>query len=223
MQSANGTDLTMVIVGAGPGIGAAVAERFGREGLPVGLIARNQSRLDDLVADLTSRGVVARSATADIRRAEQLVEATTSLESELGPPDVVCFSPLPDIDLIKPVLATSADELLASLELTVGGAATAVAALVPGMRERGRGTILFTTGSASLNPSADRAASGVATTAAAAYYAMLHDALAPEGIHVAHTAIVGAVGEHEKHQPAAVAEHLWQRHVARDQASSILR
>lgn len=37
---------TIVIVGAGPGLGAAVARRFGAEGFAVGLISRNQERVD---------------------------------------------------------------------------------------------------------------------------------------------------------------------------------
>lgn len=52
---------------------------------------------------------------------------------------------------------------------------------------------------------------------------MLHDALAPGAIHVAHTVIVGPVGPGKQHEPAAVAEHLWQRHTRRDDALTGLR
>ena len=36
---------TLAVVGAGPGLGAAVARRFGREGFAIALIARDQAKL----------------------------------------------------------------------------------------------------------------------------------------------------------------------------------
>ena len=41
--------MSIVIVGAGPNLGLAIGRRFGREGLAVGLVARNQDKLDRLV------------------------------------------------------------------------------------------------------------------------------------------------------------------------------
>ncbi len=58
-----------VIIGAGPNLGAAVARRFGREGMPVGLIARNRDKLDALAGDLRGEGITADVETADIRDA----------------------------------------------------------------------------------------------------------------------------------------------------------
>ncbi len=213
----------VVVVGAGPGVGAALARRFGREGFGVGLVARNGTRLAAAALELESEGVSVAFATADARDAEGLGEALRDLAGRQGPADVLCFCPLPDVSLIRPVLETTSQDLVASLELVVGGAAAAVREVLPAMRRRGSGTMLFTTGSGALTPSHDRAASGVATTAATVYYRMLHDALAPKGIHVAHTVIAGAVGPGAQHEPAAVADHLWRRHVMRDQATSLIR
>lgn len=89
------------------------------------------------------------------------------------------------------------EDLSASLELNVVGASAAVGEVLPVMRGRGRGTLLFTTGSGALSPNPERAASGVTTTAATVYIEMLHDALAPEKIHVSHTVIVGPLGPGE--------------------------
>ena len=214
---------TLIVVGAGPGIGAAVARRFGREGFAAGLIARNRARLDVLVSDLEAEGIRAAAATADARQPAQIQEALRQLAAQLGPVGVLCFSPLPDIGLIKPVLETSADDLIASLELNVGGAAAAALAVLPSMREQGHGTLLFTTGSAGLNPNQERASSGVTTNAETLYLQMLHDALAGEGIHVAHVVIVGPIGEGKKHEPDAVAEHLWQRYRNQGEITSVLR
>ncbi len=50
---------TIAIVGAGPGLGAAVARRFGAEGFNIALLARNQGRVDALAAELASSGLTA--------------------------------------------------------------------------------------------------------------------------------------------------------------------
>ena len=65
-------DTSIVIVGAGPNLGMAVARRFGREGFAVGLISRTQSKLDDLAAQLEADGIRAAGAAADIRDPDAL-------------------------------------------------------------------------------------------------------------------------------------------------------
>ena len=57
---------TAIIVGAGPGIGASVANRFAEAGYAVGLVARNRERLAEMERDLTHRtGASVRAETAD--------------------------------------------------------------------------------------------------------------------------------------------------------------
>jgi NAD(P)-dependent dehydrogenase (short-subunit alcohol dehydrogenase family) len=195
---------TLVVVGAGPGIGIAAARRFAREGWAVGLLARSGDRLAALADSLTP---AARWATAD---ATDPVSIASGLEAlDIGVPDTVLFSPLPSTALIKPVLDTSPRDLMAALTLSAGGPAGLVSAVAPGMIDRGSGTLLFTSGSGALTPSADRAASAVATTALTVYVRLLHDALRPHGVHVAHLTISGAVGSGLVHEPDAVAELLW--------------
>src|SRR5215472_9646795 len=46
----------VVVIGAGPGIGAAVARRFARQGLPVALIARSATTLQAVAATVGSPG-----------------------------------------------------------------------------------------------------------------------------------------------------------------------
>ena len=61
--------MSLVIVGAGPDLGLAVARRFGREGLAVGLISRQESRLVELAAQLRLDGITVAGVAADIRTA----------------------------------------------------------------------------------------------------------------------------------------------------------
>jgi NADP-dependent 3-hydroxy acid dehydrogenase YdfG len=209
--------MSIVIVGAGPNLGAAIARRFGREGMLVGLVARNADKLEALAHDLASAGITADYAAADIRDAGVLSSAITSLTDRLGPVEVLEYSPLPAPEFMKPILETTVDDVRGPLEFSVLGAVAAVTTVVGPMIERGSGTILFTTGAAAINPYPLRAGVGIAFAGEVAYARMLHDELRDRGVHVAHTAIGGRIAPGEDHEPDDVADALWRRHTERSE------
>jgi NADP-dependent 3-hydroxy acid dehydrogenase YdfG len=207
--------MSIVIVGAGPNLGAAVARRFGREGFAVGLIARTADKLDAMAADLADEGITAAGAPADIRDAAGLSAAIASLADRLGPVEVLEYSPLPAREFMKPILETTVDDVRGPLEFSVLGAVAAATTVLGPMLDRGAGTILFTTGGAAINPYPLRAGVGISFAAEVAYARMLHDELADRGIHVAHTAIAGRIAPGADHEPEDVAELLWRHHTER--------
>ncbi len=206
---------SIVVVGAGPNLGLAVARRFGGEGLAVGLVSRDRSKLDDLVRRLEAEGVTAAAAAADIRDADALNSAIRTLAERLGPVEVLEYSPLPAREFMKPILETDVEDVRGPLEFSVLGAVAAVRAVIEPMLDAGRGTILFTTGGAAINPYPQRAGVGISFAAEVAYARMLHDELAPRGVHVAHTAIGGRIASGGDHEPDDVAATLWRHHVER--------
>jgi short-subunit dehydrogenase len=214
--------MSIVIVGAGPNLGMAVARRFGREGLSVGLVSRTQSKLDDLAAELEADGITAAGSAADIRDSDALASAIGDLAARLGAVEVLEYSPLPAGEFMKPLLETSVDDLRGPLEFSILGAVAATRAVLGPMREAGRGTILFTTGGAAINPNPARAGVGISFAGEVAYARMLHHELAGEGIHVAHTAIGGRIAPGMDHEPADVADVLWAHHAQRDRFQALL-
>jgi NADP-dependent 3-hydroxy acid dehydrogenase YdfG len=206
---------SIIIVGAGPNLGAAVARRFGREGLSVGLVARDETKLAAIEADLDRFGIDAGYAAADIRDADGLSAAIGSLVRRLGPVEVLEYSPLPAREFMKPILETSVDDVRGPLEFSVLGAVAAVTTVLQPMLERGSGTILFTTGGAAINPYPLRAGVGISFAAEVAYARMLHDELVDHGIHVGHTAIAGRIAPGEAHEPDEIADVLWRHHTER--------
>jgi NADP-dependent 3-hydroxy acid dehydrogenase YdfG len=93
---------------------------------------------------------------------------------------------------------------------------TAVNAALPGMRNPGRGTVLFVNGGSAVRPHPERAGTSIAFAAGSAYAAMLHDALAGENIHVAQLIVPGAIRPDSEHSgPAALAERLYALHAER--------
>jgi NADP-dependent 3-hydroxy acid dehydrogenase YdfG len=208
--------MSIVIVGAGPNLGRAIARRFGREGLPVGLVSRDQSKLNALAGELEREGIRALGRAADIRDAAGLDAAIRALADALGPVEVLEYSPLPAREFMKPILETTVEDLRGPLEFSVLGAVAAARAVLDGMLEAGHGTILYTTGGAAIRPYPLRAGVGISFAGEVAYARMLHEEVAPRGVHVAHTAIAGRIGEGADHEPADVAEVLWNHHVDRD-------
>lgn len=207
---------TIAILGAGPGLGAAVARTFGAEGFAVALISRNQERLDQLATDLQAEGITARGYTADVRDPKSLVAALDQAAQELGTIEVLEYSPIPQREFLRPVLETTVDDLTAAVEFSVLGPVTAVQHILPGMRTLGRGTVLFVNGGSGARPNPAVAGTSVAFAGESAYAHMLHDVLTPENIHIGQLNIPGAIRPgHPTHDPAVLAGTLWTIHADR--------
>lgn len=204
---------TIAIIGAGPGLGAAVARRFGADGLRVALVSRDQGRLDALARDLESQGVTARGYAADVQDRSALAGALDAAADELGPVEVLQYSPLPAREFLRPVLDTTEQDLSAAIEFSLLGPLTAVRQVLPGMRALGRGSVLLVNGGSAVRPNPAVAGTSVAFAAEAAYATMLHEVLAPDGIQVRQLIIPGAIEPgHPTHDPSALADTLWTMH-----------
>ncbi|MEV1093281.1 SDR family NAD(P)-dependent oxidoreductase [Streptomyces microflavus] len=204
---------TFALVGAGPGLGLAAARRFGTAGHSVALISRSAQHQDNLAAELARDGVQARGFTADILDPGSLTAALREAADTLGPVEVLQFSPVPRADFMKPVLDTTATDLDDPLAFSVKGPLTCVNAVLPGMRELGRGTLLFVNGGSAVRPNPDVAGTSIAFAAESAYAHMLHDALANENIQVAQLIVPGAIRPDAEHSsPKALAERLYALH-----------
>jgi NADP-dependent 3-hydroxy acid dehydrogenase YdfG len=207
----------MAIIGAGAGLGAAAARRFGAEGFSIGLISRSQSHLAALIDELGQAGVIAQGCTADVRNQATLGLALNHLAATLGPIEVLQYSPLPAKEFMLPVLETTAANLVGPVEFSIYGSAAAVHHVLPGMRTLGRGTVLFVNGGSAVNPGPNVTGTSVAFAGQAAYAQLLHQTLGDEGIHVSQLIIPGAIvaGDPQK-DPAILAGHLWDLHTKRD-------
>ena len=183
----------IAIIGAGPGLGAAVARRFGREGFAVALISRDQSKLDGLAAELEAAGVTARGYAADVREPATVERALALAADELGPVTALQYSPLPSRDYLKPVLDLTPELALEALRFSALGLVHAVRAVLPGMRERGDGSVILINGGTSVKARSGFAGTSVAFPAESAYGEMLFDAVEGEGVRVRQLVIPGGI------------------------------
>ena len=211
---------TIAIIGAGKGLGAAVARRFGKEGHAVGLISRHQGRLDALAAELEQDGVQAKGFVADVRDPASIAAALEQVTETLGPIEVLQYSPLPQKDFMRPVLETTPADLTGPIEFSIYGPVAAVHQVLPGMRflpEGSNPSILFVNGGSAVKPGRNVTGTSVAFAGQAAYAQLLHEVLGEEGIYVGQLIIGGRIieGDQEK-DPAVLADHLWELHTKRD-------
>ncbi|ACZ21955.1 short-chain dehydrogenase of unknown substrate specificity [Sanguibacter keddieii DSM 10542] len=207
---------TIAIIGAGPGLGAAAARRFGHEGYAVALISRSQERAEALAAELTSEGITAAGFAADVRRPTALTSALERAAHQLGAVEVLQYSPVPHEDFMHPVLETTVEDLRGALEFSVLGPLAAVTQVLPGMRTAGTGTILFVNGGTAVRPKPGFAGTSIAFAGESAYAQMLHSVLADASIHVSQLIIPGAIAPASQHSsPTAIAQLLWTMHTER--------
>ncbi len=211
---------TLAIIGAGSGLGLAVARRFGAEGFSVALLSRSQERADGLAAQLSGEGIPAQGFKADVRDPAAIAKALERATEALGPIEVLQYSPLPQKDFMRPVLETTPADLVGPVEFSIYGPVAAVHQVVPGMRflpGENRGTILFVNGGSAVKPGRNVTGTSVAFAGQAAYAELLHEVLAEEGIHVGQLIIGGRIieGDEEK-DPAVLAERLWRMHTERE-------
>jgi NAD(P)-dependent dehydrogenase (short-subunit alcohol dehydrogenase family) len=197
-----------VIIGAGPGIGTAVARRFGTAGLQVGLIARTQASTDTARAALAAAGVETVGATADAAQETQLTAALDEITGQLGVPEVLVYN-VGLIQLDRPA-ELSRERHLAAHAVNVLGALTSATHLAPAMTQAGGGTILITGGMPEPDPQATSLSLGKAGVRALAV--LLAKEYGPAGIHVATVTVGGAVAPGSRFDPDRIAEHYWRLH-----------
>src|SRR6201992_1353737 len=133
----------LLLIGAGPGIGAGVVRRFGREGFRSTLISRGPS-LAQLAPDLRSDGLEIEAVVADIADLDGYREALERIFSAPGAPGVVVYNAaLPDPGQI---LDTTVERLRTAHDVDVIGAVVAAQVAAPVLRAAGGGTMLVTRG-----------------------------------------------------------------------------
>eukprot|EP01119_Soliformovum_irregulare_P013607 TRINITY_DN3641_c0_g1_i1.p1 TRINITY_DN3641_c0_g1~~TRINITY_DN3641_c0_g1_i1.p1 ORF type:complete len:217 (-),score=63.79 TRINITY_DN3641_c0_g1_i1:49-699(-) len=195
-----------VVIGAGPGIGLAVAERFAREGFSIGLISRSEEKLKEYAKNFQSKVAVA---PVDVSDESSLRAGLASIEKELGSIDVLVFNAASFNGRGKG-LNTTADELVDEFKVGVAAAFSAIQAVTPHMKEKKQGTILLTGGGLALHPNYAVVGLSLVKAALRNLTQSLHPELKKDRIHIATVTVCGYVKpEDPKHNPPAIAEQYW--------------
>ena len=175
---------TMVIAGAGKGLGLSIAKRFGKEGLQIALVARTADKLQSMVDELKEKGIEASCFVADLGNKEQVEKAVADIKEKYGKIDIVEFSPGGIMSAVAP-LEVTVENAREAFDAIVVSAIHVVNSVVSDMIERGEGALLFTSGLSAMYPIPILGNIGISMAGLRNYIANLHAALAPKGILVA--------------------------------------
>lgn len=197
-----------VIIGAGPGIGQAVARRFARQGMSIALVARSGRTLRAVGEAVAAEGVPVLRLEADSTDEAALRAALDEAVRAHGVPDVVVYN-------AAIIRADRPGELsvrghMEAWAVNVVGALNAAARLAPAMAARGHGTFLVTGGMPEPKPqyvSLSLGKAGVRTLVT-----LLDQEYGPAGVHVASVTVAGPVAPGTDFDPDDIAEHYWHLH-----------
>ncbi|MFN6551967.1 SDR family NAD(P)-dependent oxidoreductase [Mycolicibacterium septicum] len=229
----------LVVLGVGPGLGLSVAQRFGAAGYRVALISRSPQRHSGYLAALADNGIEAAAYVADAARPDQLRSAIDAARARFGRIDVGYYGPAafetaPTGD-ITDLDAAGAKAALDSVVPAVDFAAQ----LLPEMRRRGSGGLLFAGGLSSVVPMPPLGGLALAAAALRNYAVTLHAALAPTGIYAGTLTIGGLIERGDIHRamansgqfagiaihplnPDELAEQIWQLYTDRAAAETVV-
>ncbi len=198
-----------LIVGAGDATGGAIARRFAREGYATVCTRRDLDHLQPLLELIRAEGGEAHGFGSDARVEEQVVSLFEAIERDIAPLDVLVFNIGANVNF--PIRETTERvyrkvwEMAALSGFLAGREAARV--MVP----RGRGTIIFTGATASIRGGSGFSAFAGAKFALRALAQSMARELGPQGIHVAHSIIDGAI------DTEWIAKNFPQRHALKSQ------
>jgi NAD(P)-dependent dehydrogenase (short-subunit alcohol dehydrogenase family) len=212
----------VVVLGAGPGLGVAIARRFARQGFALGLMARSEESLSAVREEVEGAGGTALAVRVDATDPASVARAFDEVREELGDPEVFVYNA--GAFQMGGILELTPEHFDDCFKANCSGAFYAAQQVLPAMLEKGRGTVILTGATAALRGSANFAALATGKFGLRALAQSMAREFGPRGIHVAHVVIDGQIDtprvremspEREAHtmlSPDAIAENYWQLH-----------
>jgi len=216
-----------VVVGVGPGTGAALARRFAKD-YRVVLVARSADYLKTLAGEIRADGGEALEAPADVANSSEIAGTFAAIRKKLTDPEVLLYNA--GSGTWGTIVDISAEQYEAAWRVNAFGAFLCAKEAAPAMIERGHGVMLFTGATAGVKAGARSISFGPAKFAMRGLAQSLARDLGPRGIHVAWINIDGGIDiprvrrgnpnfkDEDLLKPDAIAETYW--HLAHQDRSA---
>ena len=186
---------TALIVGAGTGLSASLARLLAGEGLRVALAARNYEKLAPLCAETGAKAF-----TCEATDPGQVMNMFAAVEAATGAPDVVVYNASGRAR--GPLVELQPAEVERAIMVSAYGGFLVAREAVARMLPKRHGAVLFTGASASVKGYALSAPFAMGKFALRGLAQSMARELAPQGIHVAHFVIDGAIRNPGRIEPA---------------------
>lgn len=173
---------TIALFGAGTGLGASLARRFGREGYRVALVARSLESLKKRVAELAEDGIEAVAFPADLTDLAGIPALVRQIEDRFGAIDVAIYAPVPSNLGFVPAVDLDSATLQSMTPIFTYAPVEVSHAVLPDMLRRGDGAIVLVTGLTAVTIVPGLSGVGPAMTAARNYILTLNAEVAGKGV-----------------------------------------
>jgi NAD(P)-dependent dehydrogenase (short-subunit alcohol dehydrogenase family) len=212
-----------VVVGVGPGLGAAVARRFARGGFAVALLARSERSIAPVAAAIDAAGGVALGLPCDATAPAAVAAAFAQVRERLGAPEVLVYNA--GAFRMGGVVDVTPEQFDQAWRANCFGAFLCAQQALPAMAAAGRGTVLLTGATASRRGAAGFACLAVGKFGLRALAQSMAREFGTQGVHVAHVVVDGVIDTPQVRSmlpdrpgaemlaPDALAELYWQLHV----------
>ena len=182
-----------IIIGAGDATGSAIAKKFASHGYKVCPVRRPGSidKVNALAKEINESGGWAKGYGIDARDEDAVIKFFKDVEENIAPIDVVIFNP--GANVFFPIEDTTARVFRKVWEMAAFGGFLSGREAAKYMKKRNSGSIFFTGATASLRGSSGFSAFASAKFALRALSQSMARELGPEGIHVSHFIIDGAI------------------------------
>jgi len=141
-----------LVTGSSRGIGAAIANRFAREGARVAVHGRDATALSVVVGEIGKNGGTAISVTADITRFAEIENKRGRVEKELGPIDILVANAGGSFTPPGPLEGITEEVWQASIDGNLTATFLTIKSILPGMKERKAGNIITISSAAARRP-----------------------------------------------------------------------
>ncbi len=176
-----------VIVGAGPGNGAAFARKFSDEGYAVAVLARDEQRIKELATAVPG----CHAFVCDVADAVSVKQAFAQVNAKLGIADVLIYNA--GSGVFGSIDQVTDPQFEAAWRVNTLGCLQCCRQVIPAMRKRGSGSVIIIGATAAKRGGANFVAFASAKAAQRSLAESLARQLGPEGIHVAYLVIDGVI------------------------------
>ena len=207
---------TLILVGAGKGLGNAVAKEFATHDFRVVLIARNQERLNEYEKEFKAEGYEVSTKVADALYPETLTKAINEATAELGTPDALVYN----VGITEPDgdRAITSELLMERYQIDAASAYHCATLVATEEFAAKNGAIIFTGGgfAKTFKPNLFLKPLCIDKAALNAMNIVLHYELEPKGVFVGSVLVRGVItpGD-EKYDPAMIAKEYWKMYTER--------
>jgi short-subunit dehydrogenase len=206
----------LVLVGAGRGLGNAVAKKFAENDFQVVLIARNEKNLKNYVEEFKREGFTANYKVADAMNPETLTTAFKEIFTEIGTPDALVYN-VGNTQLDGENEITS-EILMQHYQMDVASAWHCAMLVATEEFSKKNGAIIFTGGgfAKTFKPILQLKPLCIDKAALNAVNIVLHEYFAPKNIFVGSVLVSGVISpEDEKYNPDKISDEYWKMYTER--------